>query len=127
KEDSKKRQEVYQSILKQESIAIAEYKDALVRVSGLTSFLKSSKTYSFVDQSQTNTYRYFFQRFGDIARKDAIYAIIAQDGIFTDDGCQDMRRSALAELLQMNRFINELKLFEDIHHLVEYMASFFRK
>jgi hypothetical protein len=124
--DSRTKITWYKAELSADPSILVQYKNSFIKADGFSKWLKCSGTFPFEDQSKSNTYRYFFQRFRSVSRIGSIYSIIAQDGIFTDQGCLDMRRSAFLEAIRINRFINELNLFEDIHNLVEYMVSFYQ-
>lgn len=127
KEDAKGRHKAYEECLERDKSLVPFYKDANAKVTALAEFLKASGTYPFEDKSNTNTYRYFYQRFYSVTRKDGIHAMIAQDGILSDEGCVAMRPTFYNELSKMYRFINYLMLFEDVAHLTKYTLWFCRK
>lgn len=103
----------YNLLINQNPKIIELYKDRQAVVIGFQNFLKNSGTYGFQDSSPTNTYKYFYQRFSATCKESGLQAIIAQDGIITDDGCEDMRSSFYKECKKLFRFHNFLKLFED--------------
>ena len=117
----------YHSLLSRNSILIADYGTKRINADGFAEFLKNSGTYRFSDESRTNTYRYFFQRFGEICSRGGKYGLIAQDGVFSDEGCLDMRANAYKELERFYRFCNEKKLFEDVAARLDFLVSFSQK
>jgi hypothetical protein len=127
KEDSKGLQDQYVEALENRKGSRAEYGIKRVTAEGFANFLKNSGTYGVKDRSQTNTYRYFFQRFREAANKGGKFALIAQDGIFSDKGCLDMRVVAYRELERFYRFHNGKRLFEDVHSEAQYLISFSEK
>ena len=115
--DANTRNTAYEKILNSNFAGLASYKNDHSRVMGLANFLAESSTYPFRDSSKTNTYKFFYQRFYQLTLNGGIHAMIAQDGILTDEGCLEMRPQFLCESRRLFRFINEKKLFEDIGNL----------
>lgn len=120
KGDSKQLSDRYSKFLQSHPDLLSQYIDSMTKSDGFANFLKHSVTYSFEDSSKTNTYKYFYQRFYEAARPGGIHAMIAQDGILTDDGCIAMRSLFYNELKFLFSFINHLMLFEDIDSHVKY-------
>ena len=127
KMDSKQKNLAYSQFLEKNETLIPLYKSAQIKSNGLGCFLKNSSTYPFKDKSQTNTYRYFYQRFLSLCKPEGIYSIIAQDGIVNDKGCLKIRPNFYNEAEKIFRFVNELKLFEDIGNLTFYLVGIFKR
>ena len=119
--DAGRQRSVYAEYLKTSKEAVIDYKDRKAKVVGLTNFLKRSGTYPFEDKSSVNTYKYFYQRFYSGAKQGGIHAMIAQDGVISDDDCKAMKPAFYAELEAMYRFRNHLLLF-DVADLVPFCA-----
>ncbi len=120
--DAGNRNKEYDAILKNHTGTESTYKDAWCNRNGHVSFLNSSDTYEFKDSSTTNTYKFFYQRFLQATRKGGIHAMIAQDGLLTDDGNATARPTFYAELERGFRFWNELQLFAEVDHHVQFFA-----
>lgn len=127
KGDSKARSEAYSKVLSATEHLVEQYHDAACKVDGLSIFLRQSGTYSFRDSSQTNTYRYFYQRFYMLTRLQGVHAMIAQDGILTDDGCTEIRPTFYRELERFFRYKNDKSLFEDIASRLDFSVWVSRK
>ena len=127
KADSKVTEGWYLAEIKKQPELVGRYCKAKGKSVGFANFLGNSKTYLFEDNSKTNTYKYFFQRFQQAAKKDGIYALIAQDGILNDPGCTSIRRGALPEIVRLFRFHNERDYFEDVHNNVQFMCAFHQR
>ena len=125
--DSKGKHGLYAKFLSEKPDSVNEYMNDFARTAGLVNFLHESKTYPFSDSSKTNTYKYFYQRFYELTKKDGIHAMIAQDGILKDDGCKQMKPAFLQELERAYRFKNELCLFEDVDHHVKFITWIARR
>jgi|GEM_PF-1862647 len=125
--DSKQKHKRYSEFLDKNPRLVVDYRNEKAKAEGTANFLKVSETYPFSDSSKTNTYKYFYQRFYQAARPNGIHAMIAQDGILTDQGCLEIRPIYLKDLVKLFRFINYLKLFEDVAHLLKYMVAIGRK
>lgn len=120
--DAKQKITAYSSLLANNAKWVAEYKNEAARRDGLVTYLRHSGTYPYADASKANTYKYFYQRFFQVTAQERVHAMIAQDGILTDDGGLEMRPTFLRELRKMYRFKNEKNVFEDVDHHVKFMC-----
>ncbi len=123
KGDAKVKTKRYGNFLDKNKKYIPTYINEKSKVEGTANFLKNSNTYTFEDKSQSNTYRYFYQRFYQLTKISGTHALLAQDGILTDKGCIEIRPTFYNELSSYFRFINTIKLFEDVHPLIEFVIS----
>jgi hypothetical protein len=125
--DAKAKQGWYQDVLSKDKTLEPYYLDEKCRTLGFVSFLKESVCYPFEDNSLTNTYKYFFQRFYETTKPSGIYGLIAQDGVFTDDGNSKMRIEAYKNLVRSYRFHNFLGYFEDVDGNAQFLITFSNK
>lgn len=102
------------------------YRSSLLKADGIRSYLRSSNCYPFKDMSETNTYKFFWQKSHQLTKKDSIYALIKQGGITSDKGMNDLRGTYYKELEKFYRFRNAKKLFE-VHDNVFYVLAIFKK
>ena len=123
KTTSKEYHTSYHKVLKNKVI-LETYKNAKTKVDGYINFLSYSNTYSFEDNSKTNTYKYFYQRFYASTKENGIHGMIAQDGIISDNGCLKMREKFYRETVKLYRFVNHLNLFEDVDHNAQFCIWF---
>lgn len=123
--DAGQLKEKYKKLLKNREVEFS-YSLSKTKLVGISNFLKNSGTYPYDDKSTANTYKYFYQRFYTTTRYEGVHAMIAQDGIITDDDNESMRPDFYRELIALYRFANELKLF-DVHHNVQYAVWLCRK
>jgi len=113
-------------LLKDEKNALL-YKEAWCNRAAYVAFLNTSNTYEFGDSSKTNTYKFFYQRFLQVTKRGGIHAMIAQDGLVTDNGNISARPTFYSELERGFRFVNELQLFSEVHHCVQYFIWLSRR
>lgn len=125
--DAGTRKKEYDSLLQKNNKNGLRYKDTWCNRAAHVAFLNSSETFEFKDSSTTNTYKFFYQRFLQVTKRDGIHAMIAQDGLLTDDGNISSRPSFYRELERGFRFINELKLFSEVGNLVQYFIWIARR
>ncbi|MEY3903547.1 MAG: hypothetical protein RL189_2853 [Pseudomonadota bacterium] len=125
--DSGTRNREYDAILQRSRKNEFLYKEAYCNRSANVTFLNLSETYEFKDSSTTNTYKFFYQRFLQVTKQSGIHAMIAQDGLVTDDGNVSIRPSFYAELERGYRFWNELQLFSEVDHHVQYFIWLSRR
>jgi hypothetical protein len=123
---AKEKIKVWESTL-DECALVDKYRKGYVIVDGIRQYLRKSKCYSFNDMSEGNTYKYFWQRFQLLSKENAIYGLIKQGGITSDNGMDDLRKTYYKELKALYRFVNHLKLFSEIGDLNEYVMSISRK
>ncbi|MCA2960618.1 MAG: hypothetical protein IOD12_10215 [Silvanigrellales bacterium] len=117
--DSNQKQKLYAKALHDEPHLNASYKDAACRVAGFVGFLKDSGAYEH-DGSNTNTYKYFYQRFRQVLKEHGILGMIAQDGLLTDDKNMVQREQMLVELNFFHKYQNEKMLFAEVGHGVKF-------
>lgn len=127
KMDARGYKKKYLEVATKNESTLAGYIQKRTTADGFGGFLKDSATFRHRDSSKTNTYRYFFQRFREIAGTGAHYCYIAQDGIFTDRGCVAIREVAYKEVTDFHRFNNMKNLFEDVDGNATFQLSYYRK
>ncbi len=127
KGDAKVKTKRYDNFLAKNNKYVPTYINEKSKVEGTANFLKESETYPFHDASKTNTYRYFYQRFYQATKAKGTYAMIGQDGIYTNKGCDLMRPTFYSELCFFYRFINAKNLFEDVDGQAKFMVSISEK
>jgi hypothetical protein len=120
--DAGTRSKVYDHLLSESDAANVMYQDAHCERNGHSNFLNNSLTYDFSDSSGTNTYKFFYQRFLQITQPGGVHGMIAQDGLMTDKGNLEIRPTFYRELKKGFRFHNELQLFSEVHHMVQFFV-----
>jgi hypothetical protein len=122
--DAKAKQIWYKREIAAHPNMVPSYVNAKAGTLSFVNFISDSATYPFSDQSKANTYKYFFQRFVQTTRDGGAYAILAQDGVLTEDSCSEIRANVMRDMRRVYRFHNELRYFEDIGHTVQFMCGF---
>lgn len=122
-----KLQKKLSNIITKDSIIKNDYLDKKIKVFSYGNFLKFSGTYPHIDNSKSNTYKYFFQRFSSATKPNGVYAIICQEGIIKDPDNTELSNSCLKDLDFLYRFHNYFNLFTDVPSDVDFIVMVLRK
>lgn len=90
----------------------SEYED----VSGTQNFLNAMQNYSDLKRQQTNLYKCFLPQAWQFANKVGVSAFIHPDGVYDDPKGGRLREKLYPKLRKHFQFVNELKLFAEVHH-----------
>jgi hypothetical protein len=98
------------------------YFNEFIQVQGQASFLKSY-LYNNLQGVQLNLYKSFFLLSNMLCQKEGIYSILHLEGIFDDPRGGKLRKFLYPKLRWHFQYINELKLFAEVHHLTKFGCS----
>lgn len=93
------------------------YLDDLTRWSGMASELGSPLQHQVLTGLRTNLYMNFMERSWRNSRGGGSVGLIHPESHFTDPKAGHLRAETYSRLRRHWQFINELQLFEDIHHM----------
>ena len=94
--------------------------DGLVDIISSAAFLGDSQQYPHLIGLQPDTYRCFMEQVWRHASPIGRQALVHPETHFTDEKAGPLRQATYRRLLRHWQFINELRLFEDVHHLVTF-------
>ncbi|MCT2260190.1 restriction endonuclease [Brachybacterium muris] len=92
-------------------------------VAALAEFVGSAGNYPECAGTQPDLYRCFMVQVWNHASERGISTLIHPPSHFTDARAYPLRRATYARLRRQWRFVNEMQLFHEIHHLVEYSIN----
>jgi hypothetical protein len=106
------------------ALALAGIKDLVISATGdvpaTTSFLGSEQNYPLLSGMQSDLYRCFMDRVWRNISPQGIATLIHPESHFTDNRAGLLRVNTYSRLRRFWQFINELKLYEDVHHQKKY-------
>ena len=88
-------------------------------------FLNGRQNYPALVGQQTNLYKCFLPQAWMVTSKDGVAGFLHPKGIFDDPKGGLFRREVYGRLRSHFRFVNELKLFAEIHHLTEFGVNIY--
>lgn len=97
-----------------------QYLNELTSWSGLNAQLGSSVEHPVLAGVQTNLYTNFMERTWRSMGPDGVVGLLHPEGHFTDPKAGALRRETYERLRRHWQFINEARLFEEIHDMTTY-------
>lgn len=94
-------------------------------VSGQQSFLTAFQNYPELCGQQTNLYKCFLPQAWMFGSSNAISAFVHQDGVYDDPQGGTLRKALYPKLRYHFEFVNELRLFAEVHHLTVYSLNIY--
>jgi len=98
-----------------------EYVDATAS----QNFLNAMQNYPALKKIQTNLYKCFLPQSWMIARKDGVAGFLHPEGIYDDPKGGAFRREVYPRLRHHFQFVNELKLFKEVHDEKNYSINIY--
>lgn len=98
----------------------ASYVNEVVTASGSMALLGSQVIHPGLKGVQTNLYMLFMETVWRHAAPDGIAGLLHPEGHFTDPNGGALRRQSYRRLRCHFQFLNELFLFEDVHHMTSF-------
>ena len=92
-------------------IYLSEY----VSISGIQSFLSAEENYALI-KGATNLYKCFLPQAWAFGAIRGVSAFVHPDGVYDDPKGGSLRKQLYPRLRRHYQFINELRLFSDVHH-----------
>jgi len=99
------------------------YFEEYISIAATQSFLNSVSNYKSLKGTATNLYKYFLPQAWLFARKDGCSAFINQENIFDDAAGGLFRKELFGKIRRHYHFINELRLFSEVHHCTVYSLN----
>lgn len=94
--------------------------DGATEVVGLASFVGDVTTYPHLQSLQPDLYRCFMSRTWRNGSRRGIISLIHPESHFTDEKAGLLRAATYPRLRRHWQFVNELRLFDEVHNLVSY-------
>lgn len=101
--------------------ARAQYLAESVSVGGLSQFLKSKQNYPLLEGQKANLYKCFLPVSWRIG--SGVQALLHQEGVYDDPNGGAFREVLYPRLRAHFQFVNERKLFSDVHNLTSYSIN----
>lgn len=92
------------------------YFDEYESVTGTQNFLNATCNYPLLRGVQTNLYKCFLPQAWMLNTKEGVSAFVHPEGVYDDPKGGILRREIYARLRDHFQFVNELRLFADVHH-----------
>ena len=106
---------------------VPTYLAAFEEAMGQRNFLNAQQNYPDLIGAQSNLYKCFLPQAWSIGKKDSgISGFVHPEGPYDDAQGGRLRNVLYPKLASHFGFINELKLFADVHHLVQYSINIYQ-
>ena len=92
------------------------YFEEYIQLSGMKAFLNAYQNYSVLTGQKANLYKCFLPQAWSFTGKNGISAFVHPNTVFEDSKGGTLRAAIYPRLRKNYRFINELRLFSDVHH-----------
>ncbi len=99
------------------------YLSEYVSVAGEQNFLNAAQNYPELQSMKANLYKCFLPLSWRLANPDGICAFIHPEGVFDDPKGGLLREKMYPRLRKHFTFINEFKLFKEVHHNTQYSLN----
>ena len=99
------------------------YLDEFVGLEGMQQFLNATQNYPLLKKVQTNLYKCFMTRAWENCQARGVSSFLHPEGVYGDTHGGRLRVEIYQRLAAHYQFINELKLFSDVHHQVEFSIN----
>src|SRR5690625_3697315 len=109
---------------REETLALPGLQDLVIdgtsEVSATAAFVGSPTIYPHLAGLQPDLYRCFMEQTWRHSNDSGITSLVHPESHFVDEKAQTLRGATYRRLRRHWQFINELRLYEEIHHLVDY-------
>ena len=103
------------------------YFDEYVQIDGMKSFLNAYQNYYILKKQQSNLYKCFLPQAWLFVNNGGVSAFLHPNTVFEDSKGYELRGELYPRLRRNYRFINELRLFSDVHHETGFGLSIYGK
>jgi hypothetical protein len=94
---------------------------------GSQTFLNAVQNYPLLTGMKANLYKCFLTRSWEIARAGGVNGFLHPEGPYDDPNGGALREELYRRLRAHYQFVNELRLFSEIHHLTKYSVNIYRE
>ncbi|MCS3952785.1 Eco57I restriction-modification methylase domain-containing protein [Salinibacter ruber] len=101
---------------------LADYEEA----EGMQGFFGAVQNYPRLKGGKANTYKCFLPQAWRIGRDDGITSFLHPEGIYDDPNAGTFREALYPRLRGHYQFINEKRLFEEVHHTKKYSVNVYK-
>jgi type I restriction-modification system DNA methylase subunit len=101
----------------------SQYLTAYEEAYASKNYLNALQNYPLLKGIQTNLYKCFLPTAWRIAKLDGVSAFVHPEGVYDDPKGGKLRAAIYPRLRYHFQFINELSLFEDVHHNTMYSVN----
>lgn len=105
--------------------AMGEYRAAYEEAEGTRNFLNGLQNYPLLKGMQTNLYKCFLPQAWMLGREAGVSGFVHPEGVYDDPKGGEFRTHIYQRLRHHFQFINELQLFQDVHHNTKYSVNVF--
>lgn len=99
------------------------YLDECSTILGTQMFLNAVQNYETLKGQQTNLFKCFLPQAWLFGNNDGISSFLHPDGVYDDPNASPLREVLYKKLKYHFHFINEQKLFEDVHHCTQFSLN----
>lgn len=103
------------------------YLDECSTILGTQMFLNAVQNYETLKGQQTNLFKCFLPQAWLFGNNDGISSFLHPDGVYDDPNASPLREVLYKKLKYHFHFINEQKLFEDVHHCTQFSLNVYSK
>ncbi|WP_050044914.1 hypothetical protein [Bradyrhizobium sp. LTSP849] len=104
----------------------AIYRCAFEQGEGVSAFLNDRTLYPHLTGIRTNLYKNFLERSWDLLAESGIAGLLHPEGVFDDPKGGVFREAYYRRLVAHYQFKNELALFQDVHHHMNFSINLYR-
>ena len=119
KQTADSREKVFDAMPEAREQYLAEY----VSVGGLASYLNAEQNYPLLKGQQSNLYKCFLPQVWRIGK--GVQALLHPEGPYDDPKGGNLRSAIYPRLRAHYHFVNEKKLFAEVHHLTTYSINIY--
>ena len=101
------------------------YLDECTSINSTQIFLNAIQNYDILRKQQTNLFKCFLPQAWAYGNDNGISAFVHPDGVYDDPNAAPLREVLYKKLKYHFHFINEQKLFEDVHHCTQFSLNIY--
>ena len=101
------------------------YLDECTSINSTQIFLNAIQNYDILRKQQTNLFKCFLPQAWAYGNDKGISAFVHPDGVYDDPNAAPLREVLYKKLKYHFHFINEQKLFEDVHHCTQFSLNIY--
>ena len=99
------------------------YLNECTSIDGTQIFLNALQNYEILKGQQTNLFKCFLPQAWTFGNNNGISAFVHPDGVYDDPNASLLRERLYKKLKYHFHFINEMNLFEDVHHCTQFSLN----
>ncbi|MBD5260657.1 MAG: type II restriction endonuclease subunit M [Bacteroides sp.] len=101
------------------------YTNELYEYQGSAAFMNADVNYALLRGQQTNLFKCVLVNGFDLMNDEGYMGMLHPEGVYEDPNGQPLRREIYQRLRYHFQYINELKLFEEVHHSTSYSSNIY--